>query len=43
MGWSRANSLVTQELLGLNYNPFTKTYDLGGHTDVNYLLHTIKG
>ena len=43
MGWSRANSLVTQELLGLNYNPFTKTYGLGGNTDVNYLLHTIKG
>ena len=43
MGWSRANSLATQELLGLNYNPLTGAYALGGKTDVNYLLHTIKG
>ncbi|HLW05780.1 MAG TPA: bifunctional 2-polyprenyl-6-hydroxyphenol methylase/3-demethylubiquinol 3-O-methyltransferase UbiG [Azoarcus sp.] len=34
--------LDTVELTGMHYNPLTKTYSLGGNTDVNYLLHTIR-
>lgn len=42
MRWSRANSLITEELIGLQYNPFTQTYALGDNTNVNYLLHAIR-
>jgi SAM-dependent methyltransferase len=29
-----------EELIGMTYNPFTKTYALGRDTDVNYLMRT---
>jgi 2-polyprenyl-6-hydroxyphenyl methylase/3-demethylubiquinone-9 3-methyltransferase len=28
-----------QDLTGLHYNPFRRTYSLGGNTHVNYLMH----
>ena len=38
-GWSQACGLELQDLTGLHYNPFTRTYTLGGNTHVNYLMH----
>ena len=38
--YSRNAGLNPQTLKGMNYNPLTKVYSLGGSTDVNYLLHT---
>lgn len=38
-GWSQACGLEFQDLTGLHYNPFTRTYTLGGNTHVNYLMH----
>jgi 2-polyprenyl-6-hydroxyphenyl methylase/3-demethylubiquinone-9 3-methyltransferase len=29
-------------ITGMTYNPFTKTYALGGDADVNYILHAAK-
>lgn len=40
--WAKAADLVTAELLGMSYNPFSQTYTLGANTDVNYLLRTIR-
>ncbi len=37
---ARAAGLESQELIGMHYNPFTKTYSLGPGTDVNYLMRT---
>ncbi len=38
----RAAGLEVQHLMGMQYNPFTERYRLGGTTDVNYLLHAVK-
>jgi 2-polyprenyl-6-hydroxyphenyl methylase/3-demethylubiquinone-9 3-methyltransferase len=38
-GWSKAGGLEFQDLRGLHYNPFTRTYTLGGNAHVNYLMH----
>ncbi len=38
-GWSQAGGLELQDLSGLHYNPFTRTYKLGGNAHVNYLMH----
>jgi 2-polyprenyl-6-hydroxyphenyl methylase/3-demethylubiquinone-9 3-methyltransferase len=38
-GWSQAGGLAFQDLSGLHYNPFTRTYTLGGNAHVNYLMH----
>ena len=35
--WSRNAGLVTQEMEGMQYNPFTKRYWLAAGLDVNYL------
>jgi 2-polyprenyl-6-hydroxyphenyl methylase/3-demethylubiquinone-9 3-methyltransferase len=35
----REAGLDVVELMGLTYNPFTRTYSLGRDTDVNYLVH----
>ncbi|MGL1833278.1 bifunctional 2-polyprenyl-6-hydroxyphenol methylase/3-demethylubiquinol 3-O-methyltransferase UbiG [Rhodocyclaceae bacterium SMB388] len=40
--YCRDAGLESEELLGMNYNPITKVYSLGGDTDVNYLLHTTR-
>jgi 2-polyprenyl-6-hydroxyphenyl methylase/3-demethylubiquinone-9 3-methyltransferase len=37
--YCRSSGLDTIELLGMSYNPLTKTYSLGQNTDVNYLVH----
>jgi len=37
--WGRSGGLVLQDLTGLHYNPFLRTYSLGGNTHVNYLMH----
>ena len=36
--YCREAGLETAELLGMTYNPLTRTYSLGRDTDVNYLL-----
>lgn len=38
-GWARAQSLEQGELIGMSYNPFTRSYSLGRDVDVNYLMH----
>jgi len=35
----RRGGLSVSEIVGMTYNPFTKTYALGRDTDVNYLMH----
>lgn len=40
--WTKASGLEPQQLIGMHYNPLTKTYRLGGNSDVNYLLRTVK-
>lgn len=37
--YCRSSGLEIIELLGMSYNPLTKTYSLGQNTDVNYLVH----
>lgn len=41
--YCRNAGLDAQEMIGLTYNPLTKVYKLGRDTDVNYLLHTVRG
>jgi 2-polyprenyl-6-hydroxyphenyl methylase/3-demethylubiquinone-9 3-methyltransferase len=36
--FARQAGLESVELMGMTYNPFTKTYRLERNTDVNYLL-----
>lgn len=36
--WARHAGLDTQDLTGMSYNPFTRTYRLGEDVAVNYLL-----
>ena len=36
----REAGLDVEELIGMNYNPFSKIYSLGRDTDVNYLMRT---
>jgi len=37
--WGRAAKLAPVNFKGLQYNPFTKRYRLGGNLQVNYLVH----
>jgi len=37
---ARAAGLTVDEIIGMTYNPFSKTYALGPDTDVNYLVRT---
>jgi 2-polyprenyl-6-hydroxyphenyl methylase/3-demethylubiquinone-9 3-methyltransferase len=37
--WARHSGLQLQGSTGLNYNPLTREYSLGGNVDVNYLMH----
>jgi 2-polyprenyl-6-hydroxyphenyl methylase/3-demethylubiquinone-9 3-methyltransferase len=30
------------EIIGMTYNPFSRTYSLGDDTDVNYLVRATK-
>ena len=36
----REAGLQVEEIVGMSYNPFTKTYSLGKDTSVNYLIRT---
>ena len=38
----RGASLAVDEIIGMTYNPFSKTYKLGRDTHVNYLLRAHK-
>ena len=38
----REAGLEVREVLGMSYNPLTKTYSLGRDTNVNYLMHAVK-
>jgi len=40
--WARDATLITQQMIGLHYNPLTKNYKLAPGVDVNYMMHTIK-
>ncbi|MBM3392144.1 MAG: bifunctional 2-polyprenyl-6-hydroxyphenol methylase/3-demethylubiquinol 3-O-methyltransferase UbiG [Betaproteobacteria bacterium] len=38
--YCREAGLAVDEVIGMTYNPFAKTYALGADTDVNYLVRT---
>lgn len=40
--WSRNANLQPQAIIGIHYNPFTKTFKMNDDVSVNYLLHTKK-
>lgn len=40
--YARDAGLATTELIGMSYNPLSKSYSLGHDTSVNYLLRTTK-
>ena len=40
--WCRAADLDVKEIIGLTYNPLTRTYKLEADVDVNYMIHTHK-
>ena len=40
--WSRRAGLEVRDIVGLHYNPITRSVMLGGNVQVNYLLHAVK-
>lgn len=40
--WLRNAGLVVQDIIGLHYNPVTRSVKLGGNVQVNYLVHAQK-
>jgi len=40
--WVRAGALDTRELIGMSYNPLSRSYSLGRDIDVNYLVHCMR-
>ncbi|MBM3347928.1 MAG: bifunctional 2-polyprenyl-6-hydroxyphenol methylase/3-demethylubiquinol 3-O-methyltransferase UbiG, partial [Betaproteobacteria bacterium] len=40
--WCRSAELELRELIGMSYNPLTRTYSLSKDTSVNYLAHAIR-
>ena len=36
--YCREAGLAVGDIIGMTYNPFSKTYALGADTDVNYLM-----
>lgn len=40
--FAREASLDVAEIIGMSYNPLTRTYRLGNDTSVNYLIRTIR-
>ncbi len=40
--WAVSSRLTPLDVTGLHYNPFRKTYALGGNRHVNYLMHCRK-
>jgi 2-polyprenyl-6-hydroxyphenyl methylase/3-demethylubiquinone-9 3-methyltransferase len=41
--WGRQVGLESRELCGMSYNPLNGRYTLGSDSDVNYLVHLVKG
>lgn len=41
-GYIRDAGLILHHATGMHYNPISKTYSLGGNTDVNYIVHARK-
>jgi 2-polyprenyl-6-hydroxyphenyl methylase/3-demethylubiquinone-9 3-methyltransferase len=40
--WLREAGLLVQDIVGLHYNPITRSVMLGGNVKVNYLVHAVK-
>ncbi|MDR2838669.1 MAG: bifunctional 2-polyprenyl-6-hydroxyphenol methylase/3-demethylubiquinol 3-O-methyltransferase UbiG [Azonexus sp.] len=40
--WAKTADLEPQALIGMSYNPLSKTYSLGHDTSVNYLMHATR-
>ena len=40
--WARDAGLVVEDIVGLHYNPLTRSVMLGGNVQVNYLMHASK-
>ncbi|MCZ6566358.1 MAG: bifunctional 2-polyprenyl-6-hydroxyphenol methylase/3-demethylubiquinol 3-O-methyltransferase UbiG [Gammaproteobacteria bacterium] len=40
--WIRRFSMYTNEIVGMNYNPLNKSYNLSADISVNYLIHAKK-
>lgn len=40
--WSREAGLAVKDIVGLTYNPLSRTYKLGSDVDVNYMLQTLR-
>ena len=40
--WARRAGLEVRDIVGLHYNPITRSVMLGGNVQVNYLLHAVK-
>jgi 2-polyprenyl-6-hydroxyphenyl methylase/3-demethylubiquinone-9 3-methyltransferase len=38
----RGAGLAVSEIIGMTYNPFTRSYALGADADVNYLVHSVR-
>lgn len=38
----RRNGLEVREIVGMNYNPFSRTVHIGGRPSVNYFLHAVR-
>lgn len=38
----RQAGLSVDDLIGMNYNPFTRVFSLGSDTDVNYILRSVR-
>jgi 2-polyprenyl-6-hydroxyphenyl methylase/3-demethylubiquinone-9 3-methyltransferase len=40
--WCREAGLEVKDIVGLTYNPLSKTYKLGSDVDVNYMIQTLR-
>ncbi|MNZ23665.1 Ubiquinone biosynthesis O-methyltransferase [compost metagenome] len=40
--WCRGAKLAVKDIVGLTYNPLSKTYKLGNDVDVNYMIQTLR-
>ena len=40
--WAREHELELRNIIGMTYNPLTRTYKLGRDVDVNYMVHYLR-
>ena len=40
--YARDSGLAVRSIIGMTYNPLSRTYALGENTDVNYLVHAVR-